>query len=383
MRAYLATPDLPAANSALAEWRSAVSKESPQRSELTGDIALSEGNAPAALQAWLMAIRQRPKNPRLLHKLAAADRASHQWTAEDAMLTRILVVQDNAATRMLRALCRRHLHRWSEALDDVRRAQQLGALDNEAARATQLFGRLEKFLPSIRELDAQIALSPEDDELVTDRAVLFLRSEDGELALEDAEAAAKITPWAMRPRLVAAIAQQKLGHNEEAERLGLILPFGSEALTPDFLETIARLDSEISVEKNNAELYIARAWQLNEIGQPVLALEDAQTAMEKASASAGACLESSYALAKLGRADEAYSQIKRATELDEKFPTAWDYRGELEMAHADYAAAVDSLTHALGTTPSRAILQKREECYVKLGLLLKAEEDHRLMETLR
>jgi tetratricopeptide (TPR) repeat protein len=90
----------------------------------------------------------------------------------------------------------------------------------------------------------------------------------------------------------------------------------------------------------------------------------------------------SYALTKLGRGQEAFEKIKQATELDPNLASAWQYRGELEMARGDDLAAVDSLTHTLAIQPTAAGLQKREECYRKLGLGARADEDHRAWQEL-
>jgi tetratricopeptide (TPR) repeat protein len=155
-----------------------------------------------------------------------------------------------------------------------------------------------------------------------------------------------------------------------------------ETLTPEFLETISRLDSEISVERSNAELYVARAWQLNEINQPALALQDAENAVRLNPKSAGAFAECSYALRKLGRADEALDRIKQATELEPNFSTAWQYRGELEIERGETLSAIESLSHAIDTTPTAMALQKREQCYRRLGLLVKADQDRRALEEL-
>ena len=116
---------------------------------------------------------------------------------------------------------------------------------------------------------------------------------------------------------------------------------------------------------------------MNEIGQPILALEDAETAVKLDPKAAGACAEASYALTKLGRAQEALDHIKRATELDPNFSTAWQYRGELEMARGEILSAIDSFTHVLETNQTVTALEKREQCYRRLGLLVKAEQDRR------
>ena len=296
------------------------------------------------------------------------------------MLTLMLEIKDDAAARMARALCRRRQHRWSDALDDFHRAQELDRADPDVRRGARLFERLGKFLAEIRKLDARLATRPEDDQLLADRALLFLRSEDPELALQDAEAAGTLAGWTVRPKLFQAIALIDLGRTAECEKLGVDRRLRLDALTPEFLQTISRLDAEISVERNNANLYVTRAWHLNEIGQPMLAVADAETALQHEPKSASAHMESSYALMKLGRSDEAFGHIKRATDLGGSESTAWRYRGELEMARGDHAAAIESLSRALALEQSPAVLQKRAECYQHIGLIAQADEDRRAYE---
>lgn len=381
VRAQLGTGDLEGAKQSLEEWRGTVTKRSPKWDEMTGDLAIRQRDSSLALEAWSKALAARPKRARILRKIARTHRAAQRWKEEDAALTRLIELGDNGAERMQRALCRRRLHRWTEAFEDCRRAQELDPDDPEVRRGAMLFERIGKLLAEIRALDARLAVTPQDDLLLADRALLFLRCEDGELALDDSEAAAAIASWAMRPRLFQAIALIQLGRASEGGKLGVDSWLRLEALTPEFLETISRLDSEISVERNTAELYVARAWQLNDIGQPILALEDASKAEAADPKSAGAAAESAYALAKLGRRDEAFERIKSATERDPNYSTAWQYRGELEMSHGEYMAAIDSLSRALALSQTSTALQKREECYRHIGLLVKADEDQRaLME---
>ena len=87
-------------------------------------------------------------------------------------------------------------------------------------------------------------------------------------------------------------------------------------------------------------------------------------------------------MTKLGRAPEALEQIKHATELDPNFSTAWQYRGELEMARGEILSAIDSFTHSLESNQTVSALEKREQCYRRLGLLVKAEQDRRSREEL-
>jgi tetratricopeptide (TPR) repeat protein len=382
VRAQFGMRDLAGVKQTLDDWRRTVPKPSLNLDEYAGDLAAAEKNDAAAVEAWKKVAGVDPRNIRVLEKIARLEKRRQFWTKEDAAWSALIAAQENAIARINRALCRRRLHRWHDAFEDLEKARTLAADDPEVQRGAKLLERTGKFLVEIRELDSALAISPNDAGLLADRALLFLRAEDPELALEDAEAAGKIGTWAIRPKLFQALALIALGRADECEKLSVHTFIRLEALTPEFLETIGRLDSEISAESNNAELYVSRAWQLNEIGQPALALQDAETAAKLDPKAAGASAEASYALTKLGRAPEALDQIKRATELDPNFSTAWQYRGELEMARGETLSAIDSFTHALETNQTVTALQKREQCYRRLGLLVKAEQDRRAREEL-
>jgi tetratricopeptide (TPR) repeat protein len=382
VQAQFGLRDLAGVKQALEEWRHTVSKPSSNLDEYTGDLAFEQHDLPGAVESWKKVLGVDPKSIRVLEKMARAEKTQQHWTEENTAWTTYLDVQESAMARINRALCRRRLHRWHDAFEDLKRAQELAPDDPEVQRVGKLFEQMGKFLADIREVDAALAMSPNDPGLLTDRALIFLRSADYELALEDSEAATKLGPWGVRPKLFQAIALIDLGRSDECEQLAVQKFIRLETLTTEFLETISRLDSEISVERSNAELYVTRAWQLNEIGQPALALQDAENAVRLDQKSAGACAECSYALRKLGRVPEALQQIKRATELDPNFGTAWQYRGELEMERGETLSAIESLSHALDTSQTVIALQKREQCYRRLGLLVKAEQDHRALEEL-
>ena len=382
LRAQFGLRDPAGVKQALEEWRRVVSKPSPKLEEYTGDFAADQQDAAAAVLAWTKTIAVEPKNIRVLEKIARMEKSQHHWTEEDAAWTSYLETQESAMARIARAFCRRRLHRWHDAFEDLKRAKELAPDDPEVQRGSKLFEKMGAFLADIRELDASLAVSPNDPGLLADRALLFLRSEDFEMALVDSDEAAKWGPWAMRPRLFQAIALIGLERSDECEKIAVRKSIRLHALTPEFLETISRLDSEISVERSNADLYVARAWQLNEINQPALALQDAENATRLNQKSAEASAECAYALQKLGRADEALARIKQATDLEPNFSTAWQYRGELEMERGETLSAIESLSHAIDTTPTGTALQKREQCYRRLGMIVKAEQDRRAREEL-
>jgi tetratricopeptide (TPR) repeat protein len=382
VRAQFGLHDLPAVSQTLDDWRNTVPQPSLNLDEYAGDYAAAKNDDAWAVAAWKKVADADPKNLRVWEKIARLEKRRHFSTKEEAAWTAIIAIQDNAVARINRARCRRRLHRWRDAFEDLDKARALAPDDPEVQRGTKLLERVRKSLNEIRELDSALAISPSDVGLLTDRALVFLRADDPELALEDAQAAGKIGTWAVRPKLFEALALIALGRPDECERLGVNKTIRLETLTSEFLDTVGRLDSEISAERNNAELYASRAWQLNEIGQPALALQDAQTAAELDPKAAGAFAEASYALTKLGRVPEALEQIKHATEVDPNFSTAWQYRGELEMARGELLSAIDSLTHSLETSQTAVALEKREQCYRRLGLLVKAEQDRRAREEL-
>ncbi|MEP6955381.1 MAG: hypothetical protein ABI883_01035 [Chthoniobacterales bacterium] len=382
VRAQLGAGDLPAAKQTIEKWRSVIRQASPKRDELTGDVANQQLDRALALEAWSRALAQNPAQPRVLRKIARLQSRERRWAEEDAAYTKLLTIDDNAVDRMSRALVRRRQHRWTEAFEDQQRAVALAPQDPDVRRGAKIFERLLKVLPQIRQLDARLSAIPTDDQSLSDRALLFLRSEDPDLALTDSQAALAIAPAAICPRLLGALALLGLDRIAESEALGVDPALRLEQLTPEFLETMSRLDAEISVEPQNADLRRTRAWHLNDIGQPQLALTDTEMASLADPPLAAAAVEAAYALAKLGRLEEAAQQITRATELDATSASAWQYRGELELSRGAPDAAIASLSRALALTQTPAALQKREQCYRQLGALEKAEEDRRAFEQL-
>ena len=221
---------------------------------------------------------------------ARAHEAERRWAEADAAYSKLLAAEESGPLLMQRALVRRRMHRWTEAMEDQQRARQLAPGDPAVQRGAELWQRLEQVLPEIRPLDARLAVVPEDDQFFADRALLFLRARDPELALEDSEAASRLAPWAVRPRLLRALALIDLDRAEECDGLGVEKTLRLENLEAGFFNTIARLDADIGADRENAELRAARAWHLNEIEQPRLALEDTEAAFghdEKSAATTG------------------------------------------------------------------------------------------------
>ena len=374
--------DFDGASQTLIEWRRTIAAPDPRLDEYEGDLANKKHDSAHARQVWEKILAAQPKNRRVLRKIALLEENQQRWVEAIAAWSRFLKVRDDGVAWVNLAVCQRRLHDWDHAFQDWHRAQHLAPDDPEVRRWSKVFEKLSKFLDQIRELDAKVLAVSNDAGLLSDRALLLLRAGDPELALDDCEMASALAPWAVRPKLFQAIALIALNRASECERLSIRQPLRLEALTPEFLETMSRLDSAISVERSNSDHFAARSWQLNEIGQPMLALQDAEKASRLDQKSANAWAEVSYSLMKLGRAKEALERIKQATEFDPNLGSAWQYRGELEMAEGNNLAAIESFSRALAIEKTAAGLQKREECYRRVGLPARAEEDRQALQEL-
>lgn len=380
-RAQIGIRDLRGLEQTLDDWRKHVARKSFKFDEYRGDLAHLEGRPQEALADWEKAVANRGTEARLFAKIARAEQANRKWQEAALAWSRALATRESAEALLKRATCYHHLHGWAAEIADLRRAKDLAPDQSFVRQELARFDRLAKFLEEVQELDRQQLGSPNDAGLLGDRALLFLRVDDPALALDDAEAAARISPSAIRPQLFRLIARREL--NRSPGKSSTDPSIRLEDFSPQFLETIARLDAEIVAEPKNAELLTSRAWHLNETGQPALALADARKALAADSKSVGACTEAAYALSKLNQRSAAYQEIERAIELDPKFATAWQYRGELEMDRGDYSKAVESLTRGLEINQSAAALTARESCYRQLGLIDKAQEDAKSLEQFR
>src|SRR2546423_5374142 len=262
VRAQFGLHDLAAVSQSLDDWRNAVPEPSLSLDEYAGDYAAAKKDDAWAIAAWKKVAAADPKNVRVLEKIARLEQRQHFLTKEDAAWTALIAVEESASARINRALCRRRLHRWHDAFEDLDKAHALAPDDPEVQRGAKLFEGIGRILAEIRELDSALAISPNDPGLLTDRALLFLRAEDPELALEDAEAAGKIGTWAVRPKLFQALALIALGRADECEKLGVHKLIRLERLAPEFLETMGRLDSENSAGGNKPGLYVSRAREI-------------------------------------------------------------------------------------------------------------------------
>ncbi len=121
---------------------------------------------------------------------------------------------------------------------------------------------------------------------------------------------------------------------------------------------------------------------LRELRQFTLALADARAALAINDKSADAHFEAAQDLNGLGQPKEALEQARIATELDPGDSAKWFFRGVLDRERANFAGAIESQTSSLGINESLAALNEREQCERRIGKIREADADLRRIREL-
>src|SRR4029077_4571730 len=119
----------------------------------------------------------------------------------------------------------------------------------------------------------------------------------------------------------------------------------------------------------------ARAKVLYELGQPTLALPDAQAALAINEKSAAAQFDAAHIFDELGQKKDALAHAKTATDLDPNDWRKWCFLGMTEKERADFPAAIESLTRSLKLHETVLALGQREECERRIGKVKEADAD--------
>lgn len=373
VRALLGLGDLKGCQQALDQW------EQPERgipvvaNELKAELDFARENYDGALDHWQAYLRAKPDDTKTLEMIAWVHELRGDWDKAEKTLTKLIGVEDSAGSRVWRARCRMQLRKWDAAIADINKANAIASDDEAVKEWLPQFETLEKSLPAIKALDRKIAGGKPQPDLLLDRAALLSDAGRHELALEDADAALKLSPGSRRAILQKAFELDQLKRDNEAAKLRVIVK--STSFTDGALKKIGELDARIVAKPKDASLLTERAREYSDIDQYALALEDAAAACDLDPKSAAAQVEAGFASMKLGNPDEAKRRFTLATELDPKNAVAWRSLGELRMAVADYPAAIDFFSRSLKLHESPLVLKNREKCYRFSGHEKEADQD--------
>jgi tetratricopeptide (TPR) repeat protein len=274
----------------------------------------------------------------------------------------------------------------------------MDATDPQVKEWLPEFERLQKFLPQIKPLDAQIAKSPNYPAvagLLLERARILILAGRPLLAIDDAERAFKFQPASMRARIELAEALLDTAQPENAaklevdrylrrgeDKLATASPSGGGHVSDEALRELGTLDARLSANPKDADALVARAKILRDLRQFTLALADANAALAINDKSAAAHFEAAQALDGLDRQREALLHAGVATELDPHNSNIWFFRGVLERQRADFAGAVASQTRSIEINESPIALNEREQCERRIGKTAEADADLRRIQQL-
>jgi tetratricopeptide (TPR) repeat protein len=308
-----------------------------------------------------------------------------RWEDHAAYRTKAIGAEDSAARRVARACAFLRLRKWDAAYADMAKANKMDASDSEVKEWLPQFEQLQKFLPQIKALDAQIAKSPNNLGLLLDRARFFTLAGRPLLALDDARRALKLQPASMRARIQTAEALLDTGRPEDAAKLQVsdkLARADDKHVNERALRELNRLDTRLLANPEDPDALAARSKILTELRQFMLALADANAALAITDKSPAAQFSAAQALDGLGRQKEALVHARIATELDPKDPAKWFLRGVLERQRADFAAAIESQTRSLEINESVVALSEREQCERRMGKVAQADADLRRIREL-
>jgi len=387
----LETEDLDRLEQTLDAWQQAVRRPPAAIEDLRGSVCFKRKDYQNAERHWLAYLATKPPPDDAAAEydnLANLCAEQARWEDHAAYRTKAITARDSAARRVARACAYLRLRKWDAAYADMARANKMDASDSEVKEWLPQFERLQKFLPQIKALDAQIAKSANDPTvagLLLERARLFTLAGRPLLAPDDAQRALNLQPASMRARIQTAEALLDTGRPEDAAKLQVndkLARAEDKHVSAEVLGRLGAIDALLTQDPKNVDALAARADNLALLKQFTLALEAAQAALAINDKSAAAHFEAATSLYSLGNIKEALAEVRIATELDPNDAIKWYCRGLAEAERADFPAAIQSQTRSLNLHETVRALREREKCERRIGKASEADADLRRISEL-
>jgi len=220
----LESEDLDGLERTLDAWQKAFKKPPAAIEDFRAGLCFKRKDYQCAEKHWLAFIATKPPRADVAtdyDNLAEISAARSRWADHAAYRTKAIAAQDTATRRVLRAVAFLRLHKWDATYADMAKANKMDATDAQVKEWLPEFERLQKFLPQIKALDAQIAKSPNDVALLLERARVFILAGRPLLAIDDAERVFKLQPESMQARIQLAEALLDAGQAEDAVKLDI------------------------------------------------------------------------------------------------------------------------------------------------------------------
>jgi tetratricopeptide (TPR) repeat protein len=161
----LESEDLDDLERTLDAWQKAFKKPPAAIEDFRAGMCFKRKDYPCAEKHWLAFIATKPPRADLAttyDNLAEICAEQARWADHAAYRVKAIAAQDTAARRALHAVALLRLHNWDAAYADMAKANKMDATDSQVKEWLPEFERLQKFLPQIKTLDAQIAKSSND-----------------------------------------------------------------------------------------------------------------------------------------------------------------------------------------------------------------------------
>jgi tetratricopeptide (TPR) repeat protein len=384
----LETEDLDRLEQTLDAWQKAVRRPPAAIEDLRGGVCFKRKDYQNAERHWLAYLATKPPPDDAATEydnLANLCAEQARWEDHAAYRTKAIAARDSAARRVARACAFLRLRKWDAAYADMAKANKMDGSDSEVKEWLPQFERLQKFLPQIKALDAQIAKSPNDIGLLLERARLLTLAGRPLLALDDAQRALNLQPASMRARIQTAEALLDTGRPEDAAKLQVndkLARAEDKHVSEEVLRRLGSIDALFAQDPKDVHALTARADNLALLKQFTLSLADAKTALAINNKSAAAHFAAATSLYNLGNIREALAEVRRATELDPNDAIKWYCRGLAEAERADFLAAIQSQTRSLNLHETVRALREREKCERRIGKISEADADLRRISEL-
>ena len=355
------------------------------RAELRGDLAhAGHGTLDDAVAAWREALTAKPADaPAILGKIADALDDAGSPDAVDALRVFLRVKPDHAARTARLAVWLLTTGHPDEADKTALAANRLDAADDTVKAVAPVFDRLRPQLPALRKLSARSGLPGIGPDPRLDRAFIYYRAGAYDAALPDGRAIlADAKERNVAARVVAGQCFWRLGKEKEAAALRVANLTDTKWFDdPRHCERL-RAPDELppdTIDFAFVRAHAARAMTLLDANQPVLALDDAETAIRAEEKTNHHTADTEVVLAAVllrnDRPADALAAARRATVNDPRNPDGWALCGRLEQEAADFPAAVDSLSRALAIREDIKWLHRRETCLRTMGRNADADRD--------
>ncbi|HEY5706629.1 MAG TPA: hypothetical protein VIS96_13755 [Terrimicrobiaceae bacterium] len=290
-------------------------------------------------------------------------------------------VEADAGLLLSRAVARRKLQDFANALNDFAAAERLDSEDEGVVSNRPSFERLRAALAGIDAAGAVLASKPDDLSARLSRAYwyLFTGAASG-LALEDAEAARRIDSRSVAALMLFAEASNQVGDLSARDALDkLEVDVSKPVPAQQVVDRLLRYDLDLAKDPKDVSALVARGRELGDHAQQYrLAMRDAEAALAIDPSKTKARADKISALAKLGRVDDAAAEL-RALEGSkpprEVLARSLSVLAEAATNLSQLDTALEYANRAIEATPQAQYFKQRAAILQRLERFADAEAD--------